>query len=119
MLKRLIEFVLHRHWFVLCLALLLVVSGLVAFLSLPFDAFPDTTPVMVQVNVSAPGWATDEIERQITYPIERELSGLSGLTEVRSISKYGISSEPGISGWGGRIPGPPTGDRTTSRGVAA
>ena len=91
MLKRLIEFVLHRHWFVLCLALLLVVSGLVAFLSLPFDAFPDTTPVMVQVNVSAPGWATDEIERQITYPIERELSGLSGLTEVRSISKYGIS----------------------------
>lgn len=75
----------------LCLALGLVVLGMVALFNLPFDAFPDTTPVMVQVNVSAPGWAPEEIERQITYAIERELSGLSGLTEVRSISKYGIS----------------------------
>jgi len=65
--------------------------GIAAALDLPFDAFPDTTPVMVQVNVSAPGWAPDEIERQITYPIERQLSGLAGLEEVRSISKYGIS----------------------------
>jgi cobalt-zinc-cadmium resistance protein CzcA len=65
--------------------------GGVAFLNLPFDAFPDTTPVMVQVNASAPGWAAEEIERQITFPIERELSGLTGLTEVRSVSKFGFS----------------------------
>lgn len=91
MLKNLIDFVINRRWFVLCLALLLVSLGLLALFNLPFDALPDTTPVMVQVNVSAPGWAPEEIERQITYPIERELSGLSGLTEVRSISKYGLS----------------------------
>ena len=91
MLEKLIEFTLRRRWFILCAAGLLVIAGTVAFLDLPFDAFPDTTPVMVQVNVSSPGWAPDEIERQITFPIERELSGLSGLTEVRSISKYGLS----------------------------
>jgi cobalt-zinc-cadmium resistance protein CzcA len=91
MLQKLIEFTIRRRWLVLSLTLVLVVLGLTALFNLPFDAFPDTTPVMVQVNVSAPGWAPDEIERQITYPIERQLSGLTDLAEVRSISKYGIS----------------------------
>jgi len=91
MLKRLIEFTIHQRFFVLCLAGLLVIAGLVALWRLPFDAFPDTTPVLVQVNVSAPGWAPEEMERQVTFPLERRLAGLSGLTEVRSISKYGLS----------------------------
>ncbi|HEU4437262.1 MAG TPA: efflux RND transporter permease subunit, partial [candidate division Zixibacteria bacterium] len=91
MLKRLIEFTIHQRFFVLCLAGLLVLAGLVALWRLPFDAFPDTTPVLVQVNVSAPGWAPEEMERQVTFPLERRLAGLSGLTEVRSISKYGLS----------------------------
>ena len=91
MLGHLVDFAINRRWFVLTLALLLVVFGIVALVNLPFDAFPDTTPVMVQVNVAASGWAPEEIERQITYPVERELSGLAGLTEVRSISRYGIS----------------------------
>lgn len=91
MLQKLIEFTLHRRWFVLALAGLLIVLGIFALLRLPFDAFPDTTPVMVQVNVNAPGWSPEEVERQITFPVERELSGLSGLTEVRSISKFGLS----------------------------
>jgi heavy metal efflux system protein len=91
MLKTLIEFAITRRWLILGLAVVLVVAGLLALLRLPFDAFPDTTPVMVQVNVSAPGWAPEDIERQLTYPVERELSGLAGLFEIRSISKYGIS----------------------------
>lgn len=91
MLQKLIEFTIRRRWFVLCAAGLMVIIGAVALFELPFDAFPDTTPVMVQVNVSAPGWTPDEIERQVTFPVERELSGLSGLTEVRSISKFGLS----------------------------
>lgn len=90
MLHKLIDFTLQRRWFILALAGLLIVLGTVALFRLPFDAFPDTTPVMVQVNVSAPGWSPEEVERQITYPVERELSGLSGLTEVRSISKFGL-----------------------------
>ncbi len=90
-MEKLIELVIRRRAVVLCLALVLCIVGTVAFLDLPFDAFPDTTPVMVQVNASVPGWAAEEIERQITFPIERELSGLTGLTEVRSISKFGLS----------------------------
>lgn len=90
-MEKLIDLVIRRRAVVLCLALVLCLLGVVAFLNLPFDAFPDTTPVMVQVNASAPGWAAEEIERQITFPIERELSGLTGLTEVRSVSKFGFS----------------------------
>jgi len=91
MLKRLIEFTIHQRLFVLSLGGLLVIAGLVALWKLPFDAFPDTTPVLVQVNVTAPGWAPEEMERQVTFPMERRLAGLAGLSEVRSISKYGLS----------------------------
>ena len=59
--------------------------------SLPIDAFPDTSPVMVQVNTMVPALGPEEIEVQITYPIEQVISGLPGLTEVRSISKFGLS----------------------------
>ncbi len=90
-LRRLIEFTTEHSGLMLFFAAILVVAGLVALSRLPFDAFPDTTPVMVQVNVSAPGWAPEEIERQITFPIERQLAGLAGLQEVRSISKYGLA----------------------------
>ena len=91
MLDTLIDFAIHRRAVVIALACVMCVLGVVAFNNLPFDAFPDTTPIMVQVNASAPGWSAEEIERQITYPIERELSGLTGLTEVRSISKYSLA----------------------------
>ncbi len=90
-LEKLVDVVIRRRYVVLAAAALLAVVGIFALLHLPFDAFPDTTPVMVQVNVAAPGWAPEDIERQITFPIERELSGLAGLIEIRSISKYGIA----------------------------
>src|SRR3972149_2989471 len=94
MLTRIIDFAIRQRYVVLVATLLLVVAGLVALLHLPFDAFPDTTPVLVQVNVSASGWAPEEMERQITFPIEQALAGLSGLVEVRSISKYGLVHLP-------------------------
>ena len=59
--------------------------------SLPLDAFPDTTPVQVQINTVAPELAPEEVERQITFPVEQALGGLKGLEEVRSISKFGLS----------------------------
>ncbi|MGH8015716.1 MAG: efflux RND transporter permease subunit, partial [Candidatus Zixiibacteriota bacterium] len=90
MLKRLVEFTLHQRYLVLALAGVLGVVGLAALVRLPFDAFPDTTPVMVQVNVSAPGWAPEDLERLVTYPIEQSLTGLTGLEEVRSVTKYGL-----------------------------
>ena len=91
MLKALIEFTIHRRAVVLSLGGLLAVIGVFALLHLPFDAFPDTTPVQVQVNVSPLGWAPEDVERQITFPVEQVLAGLSSLTDVRSISKYGLS----------------------------
>jgi len=90
-LTKFIDFTIKQRWLMVFMTALLVVLGLIALARLPFDAFPDTTPVLVQVNVSAPGWAPEEVERQITYPVERQLSGLTGLIEVRSISKYGLS----------------------------
>ncbi len=68
-----------------------VVAGLVAFRNLPIDAFPDTTPVQVQINTVAPSLAPEEVEQQITFPIEQAISGLPRLSEVRSISKFGLS----------------------------
>lgn len=91
MLQKLVAFTLRYRKMVLVLAGFMIVLGLVALLNLPFDAFPDTTPVLVQVNVSAPGWAPEDLERLVTYPLERELTGLTGLEEVRSVTKYGLS----------------------------
>ncbi len=65
--------------------------GVFAFLHLPIDAFPDTTPVQVQINTVAPALSPLEIERQLTVPIEQAISGLPALHEVRSISKFGLS----------------------------
>ena len=62
-----------------------------ALARLPIDAFPDTTPVQVQVNTNAPSLSPVEIEQQITFPVEQAIGGLPGLVEVRSISKFGLS----------------------------
>lgn len=81
-----------RHRLVVILAWLgVVVAGVLAFRRLPIDAFPDTTPVMVQVNTVAPALSPLEIERQITTRVEQAISGIPGLEEVRSISKFGLS----------------------------
>jgi cobalt-zinc-cadmium resistance protein CzcA len=91
MLTQLIDLCLRYRPVVLLATLILIVVGLVSFQRLPFDAFPDTTPVQVQVNTTAPALSPLEVERQITFPIEQSISGLPGLTQVRSISKFGFS----------------------------
>ena len=91
MLNRIITWSLHHRLVVLVLWGGIVVAGVVAFGRLPLDAFPDTTPVQVQINTVAPALAPLEIERQITFPIEQAISGLPHLHEVRSISKFGLS----------------------------
>ena len=69
----------------------MILVGIASFRKLPFDAFPDTTPIQVQVNTSAPSLSPLEVERQISFPIEQAISGLPGLDEVRSVSKFGFS----------------------------
>lgn len=65
--------------------------GARALFSLSVDAFPDTTPIQVQINTVAPALNPEETERQITFPVETAVSGLPGLENVRSVSKFGFS----------------------------
>jgi len=91
MFDAIIGWSLRNRLVVLVLSALVVAAGLVALARLPIDAFPDTTPVQVQVNTNAPSLNPIEIEQQITFPVEQALGGLPGLVEVRSISKFGLS----------------------------
>jgi cobalt-zinc-cadmium resistance protein CzcA len=91
MLNALISLSLKNRFVVLLLAALLVVAGVQAALRLPLDAFPDTTPIQVQVNTVAPELTPEEVERLITFPVEYALGGLKGLEELRSVSKFGFS----------------------------
>ncbi len=80
-----------RPAFVVGSVVVLVVAGLLAFLRLPFDAFPDLTGVRVEVITEARGYAVDEVEQLVTYPIESVLMGVAGAEQIRSTSKAGLS----------------------------
>ena len=91
MLSWLIRASLRRRLLVAVVALALAVAGGRSLLRLPVDAFPDTTPVQVQVNTPAPSLNAEEAEAQITIPVELAMGGLPGLVNLRSISKFGLS----------------------------
>jgi cobalt-zinc-cadmium resistance protein CzcA len=91
MLNALIEFSLRNRFVILLLAGILVVLGLQAASQLPLDAFPDTTPVQVQINTVAAELPPEAVELHISFPVEYALGGLKGLREVRSVSKFGLS----------------------------
>jgi cobalt-zinc-cadmium resistance protein CzcA len=91
MLNQIIDWSLRHRLAVIVAWAVIAVLGVFAFLRLPMDAYPDTTPVQVQVNTVAPASSPLEIERQISAPLEQAISGLPKLKEVRSISKFGLS----------------------------
>ena len=91
MLNRLLEFSVRQRVFVLLATLVLVGIGVRSALRLPIDAVPDITNVQVQINTAIPALAPEEIEKLVTFPIENEMSGVPGLTELRSLSKFGLS----------------------------
>ncbi|MHB8797799.1 MAG: efflux RND transporter permease subunit [Thermoanaerobaculia bacterium] len=91
MLTLILEWSLRHRLIVLLGWGTIAVAGVLSALRLPIDAFPDTTPVQVQVNTTAPALSPLEIERQITRPVESAISGLPHLHEVRSVSKFGFS----------------------------
>ncbi len=92
MLEAVIRWSLDHRWLVLAAVGSLVVAGVFALTSLNIDAFPDTTPVQVQINTIAPALVPEEVERQITFPVELAMSGLAGLESLRSVSQFGLSS---------------------------
>jgi len=91
LLKGIIEFSLNYRWLVILGALGFAIAGVLSMRHLDIDAFPDTTPVQVQINTVAPSLGPAEIEQQITFPIEQALSGLPKIEQLRSISKFGLS----------------------------
>ncbi len=91
MLNSIITWSLRNRLLVIALAMIVVGAGLYSLQRLPIDAYPDTTPVMVQINTTAPALSPVEIEQQVTLPIEQVISGLPGLDEIRSVSKFGLS----------------------------
>ena len=88
---RLLAFSLRQRALVVILACLLAVGGVYAFGTIPIDAFPDVTSVLVQVVTKVPGLSPAEVERFVTFPIELQLTGVPALTELRSITKVGLS----------------------------
>ena len=91
MIAFLLEFSLRQRILVLGLTCLLSVAGVFAFQSIPIDAYPDVTNIQVQVLTEASGLSPVEVERFITYPLELQMTGLPGLAEVRSLSKFALS----------------------------
>ena len=91
-MKRLITLAFHRRGLMIVAFCFLAIIGFYSWKQLSIDAYPDIADVTVQVITQVPGLAAEEIEQQITIPIERALNGLPGTTVMRSRSTFGIST---------------------------
>lgn len=91
MIDRLIAWAVRQRATVLFLVAVVIGAGVWALRTLRVDAFPDLSNVQVQVLTEAPGLAPVDVERLVTYPLETALNGLPRVTQVRSLSRYGLS----------------------------
>lgn len=92
MLEKIIQFSIHKRAMVLVITAALTLVGFYNALNLSIDAIPDVTNVQVSAVTSVPGLSPLEVEQFITYPIELEFNGMPKVTEIRSISRTGVSS---------------------------
>jgi cobalt-zinc-cadmium resistance protein CzcA len=91
MTDNVIAFFYRERLVVAVVSMLIVAGGILALRRLNVDAFPDVTPVQVEIDTEAEGLAPQEVEQQITFPIENEMNGIAGVTRVESDSKFGLS----------------------------
>lgn len=91
MINKIIHFSVYKRSVVLVVVSLAMIAGILAFQALPIDAVPDITNNQVQVNTQIDGLAPEEIERTVTFPLEIALRGTPGATQVRSITRFGLS----------------------------
>src|SRR5215510_9997668 len=91
MIARIVELSLVRRVLVCILGFFLLVAGLYAFHVLDVIAYPDPSPPMVELITQYSSWSAEEIERQITIPIEVVLNGMPGVADIRSLSIFGLS----------------------------
>ena len=92
MIRRLVDFSLNNRLLVVALAILLFAWGVISFKNLPIEAYPDVANNYVQIITQWPGRAAEEVEQQVTIPIEIAMNGLPHLEHLRSTSLFGLSS---------------------------
>jgi cobalt-zinc-cadmium resistance protein CzcA len=92
MIRKLVDFALDNRWLVLGLAIMLFAWGIVSFHNLPVEAYPDVANNYVQIITQWPGRAAEEIEQQVTVPLEIQMAGIPHMTHLRSTSLAGLSS---------------------------
>jgi len=91
MLNRIIDFSIGHKLIIVLLTLFVVGFGVYSILQIPLGAVPDITNNQVQVITTSTNLSTQDVEQFITYPVELEMSNLPGVTEIRSVSKFGLS----------------------------
>jgi cobalt-zinc-cadmium resistance protein CzcA len=91
MIRRIVDWALHHRVLVLLVGVLLLAWGVVAFHRLPIEAYPDVADTWVQVITQWPGHAAQEVEQQVTVPIETQVNGIAHVTHLRSVSLFGLS----------------------------
>jgi len=91
MFKLIIEASVRFRWFIVLATALVASVGLFELTKLPIDAVPDITNRQVQINTVAPALAPEQMERQVTYPLETAMAGIPGLQSTRSLSRNGFS----------------------------
>src|ERR1700722_2143118 len=92
MIRGVVDFALNNRWLVLGLAVMLFGWGIVSFHNLPVEAYPDVANNYVQVITQWPGRAAEEVEQQVTIPIEIQMAGIPHMAHLRSTSLAGLSS---------------------------
>ncbi|MEW5756458.1 MAG: CusA/CzcA family heavy metal efflux RND transporter [Pseudomonadota bacterium] len=91
MLNALVEASLRYKFLVIIAFLVIGFLGWRAVTTVPIDAFPDVTPVQVNIYTESPGLAAEDVEQLLTFPVESGMAGLPGVTEIRSVSLFGLS----------------------------
>jgi len=91
MIRRVVDFALSNRLLVLAFALILFAGGIVAFRDLPIEAYPDVADNYVEVITQWPGISAEQIEQQVTIPLEIVMNGIPGVVHLRSFSLFGLS----------------------------
>src|SRR6516225_2410539 len=92
MIRALVDFALGNRLLVLALATLLFIWGIISFRSLPVEAYPDVANNYVQVITQWPGISAEQVEQQVTIPLEIAMNGIPHLEHLRLVSLFGLSS---------------------------
>src|ERR1700681_4658829 len=92
MIRALVDFALNKRLLVLAVAILLFIWGVISFRALPVEAYPDVANNYVQIITQWPGISAEEVEQQVTIPLETVMNGVPHLEHLRSVSLFGLSS---------------------------